>query len=74
MMEGLKSNIADMKNTGPRFAGSSVAGRFLQNFTKSEKWLHIDIAGTAYTDKVHGEIPKGATGAMVKTLIQYILR
>ena len=74
MMEGLKSNIADMKNTGPRFAGSSVAGRFLQNFTKSEKWLHIDIAGTAYTDKVHREIPKGATGAMVKTLVQYILR
>ena len=74
LMENLKSDIADMSNTGGRHAGSSVAGRFLQNFTKSEKWLHIDIAGTAYTDKPHREVPKGATGVMVRTLIQYLIK
>lgn len=74
LMENLKSDIADMSNTGGRHAGSSVAGRFLQNFTKSNKWLHIDIAGTAYTDKPHREVPKGATGVMVRTLVQYLIK
>ena len=74
LMENLKSDIADMSNTGGRHAGSSVAGRFLQNFTKSDKWLHIDIAGTAYTDKPHREVPKGATGVMVRTLVQYLIK
>ena len=74
MMESLKSDIADMSNTGGRQAGSSVAGRFLQNYTKSKKWLHIDIAGTAYTDKPHREIPKGATGVMLKSLVQYLIK
>lgn len=74
MMENLKSDIADMKNTGPRYAGSSVAGRFLQNYTKSKKWLHIDIAGTAYTDKPYKEIPKGATGVMVRSLVKYLIK
>ena len=74
MMENLKSDIADMKNTGPRYAGSSVAGRFLQNYTKSKKWLHIDIAGTAYTDKPYKEIPKGATGVMLRSLVNYLIK
>ncbi len=72
MMESLKSDIADMKNTGSRYAGSSVAGRFLQNYTKSKNWLHIDIAGTAYTDKPYKELQKGATGVMVRTLVKYL--
>ncbi|MCD8023933.1 MAG: leucyl aminopeptidase [Candidatus Gastranaerophilales bacterium] len=72
MIDNLKSDIADMKNTGSKGAGSSVAGRFLQNYTKSEKWLHIDIAGTAYTDKSYKEIQKGATGVMVRSLINYL--
>ena len=74
MMEGLKSDIADMKNTGPRGAGSSVAGRFLQNYTKSKNWLHIDIAGPAYIDKPYKELQKGATGGMVRTLTDYIMK
>ena len=74
MMDGLKSDIADMKNTGPRGAGSSVAGRFLQNYTKSKNWLHIDIAGSAYIDKPYRELQKGATGVMVRTLTEYIIK
>lgn len=74
MIDNLKSDIADMKNTGPRYAGSSVAGRFLQNYTKSKKWLHIDIAGTAYIDKPYKEIQKGATGVMVRSLVKYLIK
>ncbi len=74
MMDSLKSDIADMKNTGSRHAGSSVAGRFLQNYTESKKWLHIDIAGTAYIDKAFKETPKGATGVMLRTLVHYLLK
>ncbi len=73
MQEMLKSDIADMRNTGSRFAGASVAGRFLQNFTKSKNWAHIDIAGTAFIDKPYRELNKGATGVMVRTLTNYIM-
>ena len=73
MQEMLKSDIADMRNTGSRFAGASVAGRFLQNFTKSKNWAHLDIAGTAFIDKPYRELNKGATGVMVRTLTNYIM-
>lgn len=74
LMDNLKSDIADMSNTGGRQAGASVAARFLQNYTKSNKWLHIDIAGTAFTDKIRGITPKGATGVMVRTLVKYLTK
>lgn len=73
MQESLKSDIADMRNTGSRQAGASVAARFLQNFTKSKSWAHIDIAGTAFIDKPYREFNKGATGIMVRTLVNYIM-
>ena len=48
--EGLKSHIADMKNTGPRAGGSITAALFLEEFFDKEiKWAHIDIAGTCWT-------------------------
>lgn len=73
MQDNLKSDIADMRNTGSRFAGSSIAGRFLSNFTNSKNWAHIDIAGTAFIDKPYKELNKGATGVMVRTLTNYIM-
>ena len=71
--ESLKSDIADMKNTGSRWGGASTAGCFLQKFVKDVKWAHIDIAGTAFLDKPQNEFIKGATGAGVRTLLNYIL-
>ncbi len=65
--DSLKSDIADMKNTGSRMGGTQIAALFLQNFVKKVHWAHIDIAGTAYLDK------KGATGASVRTLLNYLL-
>jgi len=72
--EMLKSDVADMKNTGGRNGGASVAGTFLQEFVKPEiKWAHLDIAGTAFLDKPHKDLIKGATGIGVRTIINYIL-
>lgn len=69
----LKSDIADMKNTGSRQGGASIAGIFLQEFVKDVKWVHIDIAGTAFLEKPENEFIKGATGAGVRTLLSYII-
>ena len=71
--DGLKSHIADMKNTGPRAGGSITAALFLEEFFDSNiNWAHIDIAGTCWTDKNKGLNPSGATGYGVRTLIDWI--
>tara|TARA_B100000963_G_scaffold128722_1_gene112328 strand:+ start:1070 stop:2548 length:1479 start_codon:yes stop_codon:yes gene_type:complete len=71
--DGLKSHIADMKNTGPRAGGSITAALFLEEFVGNNiKWAHIDIAGTCWTDKNKGINPSGATGYGVRTLIHWI--
>ncbi len=71
--DSLKSDVADMKNSGARWGGASAAGVFLQKFVKDVKWAHIDIAGTAYLEKPQKEFISGATGACVRTLLGYIL-
>lgn len=71
--DSLKSEIADMKNSGARWGGASAAGLFLQKFVKDVKWAHIDIAGTAFLDKPQKELIAGASGAGVRTLLGYIL-
>ena len=70
----LKSEIADMKNTGSRMGGASIAGVFLQEFVKDTKWAHIDIAGTAYLEKPQKEFIAGSTGAGVRTLLNYVTK
>lgn len=71
--EGLKSPIADMKNTGPRPGGSITAALFLQQFVKETPWAHIDIAGPVWTDKENGYNSAGATGYGVRTLVNWVL-
>ncbi|MEB3334335.1 MAG: leucyl aminopeptidase [Cyanobacteriota bacterium] len=72
--EGLKSPIADLKNTGPRPGGSITAALFLQDFlTPGRSWAHLDLAGTVWSDKGRGEDPPGATGYGVRTLVRWIL-
>lgn len=70
--DSLKSDIADMKNTGSRQGGASIAGVFLKEFVNGPKWAHIDIAGTAFLEKPQKEFISGATGAGVRTLLNYI--
>jgi leucyl aminopeptidase len=65
----LKSNIADLMNTGGRFGGASIAAAFLQQVVGKTPWAHLDIAGTAWTEKDSPWLSKGATGVMVRTLV-----
>jgi len=71
--EGLKSPLADMKNTGPRPGGSITAALFLKQFIKETAWAHLDIAGPVWADKEHGYNNVGATGYGVRTLVQWVL-
>lgn len=63
-----KSDIADLKNSGGRFGGASLAGEFVGAFVENSNFVHIDIAGPAYNSSPFMEQPKGGTGHMVKTL------
>ena len=67
--EQIKSDCADMKNIGGRKAGPITGAKLLANFVGKTPWVHLDIAGTAQTEKEYGYQVKGATGAMVRTLI-----
>ena len=66
----LKSEIADMINSAGRPAGSITAAMFLREFAGGGPWAHLDIAGTAWADDTKPWQPKGATGAMIRTLIE----
>lgn len=70
--ELLKSDIADMKNSGGSHAGTISAAWFLQRHVGKTKWAHIDIAGTAWEDKGRPYHPKGATGVGVRLLVEYL--
>ncbi len=71
--EGLKSPIADMKNTGPRAGGSITAALFLKQFVTTTPWAHLDIAGPVWADKESGVNNAGATGFPVRTLVHWAL-
>jgi leucyl aminopeptidase len=70
--EQIKSDVADVKNTGGRPAGTITAGLFLGKFAKDYPWAHLDIAGTAWSDAEKGYKVKGATGVGVRLLVQWL--
>jgi leucyl aminopeptidase len=71
----IKSDIADIKNIGPRGkAGTIIGGVFIQEFIDKAKWAHLDIAGTAWADNPRPYQAKGPTGVAVRTLIKLIER
>lgn len=73
LADGLKSTIADLRNSGPRGGGMLVAGLFLKHFVKDSRWAHIDIAGPSFiTGEPFGATPKGATGFAVRTLVHHL--
>ena len=67
----LKSNIADMKNIGGRYAGTITAGKFLEHFAKAP-YVHIDIAGPAWTEGPKDYKGNGGTGTGVRTLVNFL--
>lgn len=72
--ELIKSDVADIKNSGGRPGGAITAGMFLKEFTDSYPWVHLDIAGTAYSESDLGYIPKGPTGVPVGTFVELVRR
>lgn len=70
----LKSDVADIINAGNGGeAGSQAGGMFLKHFIEGNQvWAHLDIAGPAYVDRDQPEVPKGATGVGVRTLLYYL--
>ncbi len=70
--ELLRSDIADMKNIGGREAGTITAACFLQRFAGDTPWCHLDIAGTAWTEKEKPYRPKGPTGVPVRMVLDTI--
>ena len=74
--EQIKSYVADIKNIGGRPGGAITAASFLSNFTNGLPWIHIDIAGTAWTQEGTYERsynPKGATGFGIRTLVKLLM-
>jgi len=68
--ETLKSDIADMINSPGRPAGAVTAAMFLKEFAGPGPWAHLDIAGTAWADEAKAWMPRGATGAIIRTLVE----
>ncbi|MEO2201507.1 MAG: aminopeptidase, partial [Nitrosopumilus sp.] len=75
-MDMIKSDVADMKNIGiGRAAGTITAAAFLRNAIEDTPWMHIDIAGVAWTQTATKEKsynPKGATGFGVRLILNYL--
>ncbi|MGQ0813925.1 MAG: leucyl aminopeptidase [Gemmatimonadota bacterium] len=70
--ELIDSNIADIKNSGGRQAGTITGGWFLKDFVVDIPWAHLDIAGTAYRDEAAPYLRKGATGAPARLFIEWV--
>jgi len=70
--EQIKSDTADIKNTGGRAAGTITAALFLKVFAEGYPWVHLDVAGTAYSETDLVSLPKGPTGRPVGTFVEFV--
>ena len=72
--DALRSEIADMKNSGERWGGAINAALFRKECVGDTPWVHLDIAGPSVSPKERGYLGKGATGVGVRTLVEYVRR
>ncbi len=72
LAEQLKSERADLKNTGDRMGGAISAAHFLAAFARGTPWAHLDIAGPSHAAKERGYVPAGGTGFAVRTLVEFV--
>jgi len=70
--ELIKSDVADMKNTGGRAGGAITAACFLKKFVGDTPWVHLDIAGPAWLSKERPYIPRGASAVGVRLLLRFL--
>jgi len=69
--EIIRSNIADIVNSGGRWGGAITAAMFLKEFAEETPWLHLDIAGTAWTEEQKPWIAKGPSGIALRSLVEF---
>jgi leucyl aminopeptidase len=70
--ELIKSDVADIKNSGGRAGGTITAAMFLKEFAEEYPWVHLDIAGTAYSETDLVAIPRGPTGVPTGTFVEFV--
>ena len=71
----IKNTVADVLNTGGRYGGAITAAMFLEEFVgEGIKWVHLDIAGPAWSKEEYGYYTKGGTGFGVRTCLEYIMQ
>ena len=70
----IKSDVADIKNTGGRYGGAITAAAFLEKYVGETPWAHLDIAGTAWTTEELPYLTKGATGFGVRLVVDLLSR
>jgi leucyl aminopeptidase len=70
--EQIRSDIADIKNTGGRYGGAITAAMFLKEFAEDTPWLHLDIAGLAWLDETKPWTAKGPTGVGVRSIVEWV--
>jgi leucyl aminopeptidase len=68
--ELIKSDVADIRNVGGRWGGAITAAKFLERFVGGKPWVHLDIAGPAFASSSKPHREGGATGVMVRTLVE----
>jgi leucyl aminopeptidase len=71
--EQIKGTTGDLLNTGGRAGGSCTAAAFLKEFTGGVPWIHLDIAGTAYTDSEKPYQAKGPSGQIIRTMVDFVI-
>ena len=70
--EQIRSGIADIKNTGGRYGGAVTAAMFLKEFVDDTPWIHLDIAGTAWTEENKSWIALGPSGIAVRSIVEFV--
>ena len=70
--ELIRSGIADIKNTGGRYGGAISAAMFLKEFVEDIPWIHLDIAGTAWTEEAKSWIALGPSGIAVRSIVEFV--
>jgi len=70
--EQIRSGIADIKNTGGRYGGAITAAMFLKEFVEDMPWIHLDIAGTAWTEENKSWIAQGPSGIAMRSIVEFV--
>ena len=68
----IKSNIADIMNSGGRWGGAITAAKFLEEFVDDKPWIHLDIAGVAWMEENKPWMAKGPSGIAVRSVVEFV--